>query len=116
MVSGSVSRKDKKAVEVFKYPQLFINLPDDWLKMQFHGSGRAGFDTDAASNALLFMKVNLAGSHVQFEDSHRTDSNAGAAMSATFLVTDDILAEGFNNHACFPQVGNAFIIVFLFTF
>jgi hypothetical protein len=63
------------------------------LEVQLHGSGRAGFDTDAAGNAFFIVKLYLAGIGIQFEDADRTDGDASAAMGASILVTEDILTE-----------------------
>ena len=54
--------------------------------MEFHRPRRAGFNTDAAGNAFFIVKLYLAGSHIQFEDTDRTDRDASAAVSASFLI------------------------------
>ena len=61
--------------------------------MQFHRPWRAGFNTESASDAFLTQEFSLAGVHIQFEGAHRTDGDARAAVGASFLVAEDILAE-----------------------
>jgi hypothetical protein len=61
--------------------------------MQFHRPWRAGFYTESASDAFLIQEFSLAGAHIQFEDAHRTDGDACAAVGASFLVAEDILTE-----------------------
>lgn len=82
--------------------------------MKFHRPGRAGGQADAADQTFVVAEVDKSGILVQLESLGRADCHTCPAVSASRLVTDDILAEGLNPDAALVQIFEAVLAVTLF--
>ena len=66
--------------------------------MHFHCPWRAGLQAQPAGETSVIVESDPSRFGVKLKGIGGADSDAGTAMSAPLLITDDILAEGLDFH------------------